>query len=156
MSHRQSPIDRLLAEQPPRRLRCFDSDETWIDYLRTVHESGDSLTRIKDTGKSRGERKVIAVLVEGASKKACDDCEAGFQRAMRAVGRCEMVSPGAAARHWLKALLGHGPMLAREVYRRALAEGLPPRTIRRAAQRIKAVRRRLDPIDQTTTQWSLS
>jgi hypothetical protein len=153
-SHPTKNIERLLAESPPRRLRCFDSDETWLDYLRSVHYSGDSLTRRQDTGKHRGERKVVAVLVDGASTKACDDCQAGFQRAMKAAGRCEMVSPGSAARRWLMALLARGPMLAHEVYLVAREQGLAARTVRRAAQRLRLLRRRRGPGIETTV-WAL-
>jgi hypothetical protein len=153
-THRTA-IDRLLAEQPPRRLRCFDSDAIWIDYLRTVHDSGEPLTRRQDTGKHRGERKVIQVLVDGASRKACDDCEAGYQAAMKAVGRCELVSPGNAARKWLKGLLAGGPMLASVVIAAAKAQGFRPRSVYRAAQRLRVTRRRSDHTRPETTAWAL-
>jgi hypothetical protein len=151
----RTAIDLALANSRPRRLRCFDDDETWFGYLRVVHESGDKLTKRSDTGKHRGDRHVIQILVAGASKKACEDCEAGFQRRMKAAGRCERVSPGNAARHWLKALLAAGPMLSSAVLALARAQGFTRRTAYRAAQRVGVLRRRMDPTRPETTTWGL-
>lgn len=154
--HRTS-LQRLLDEAPPRRPRCFDTDRDWHEFLLVASDSGERVVRRQDTGKWSGQRKVIPVFVAHVQTLPCADCSPDFRERMVQVGRCERVSPGNAARKWLKALLlSRGPMLASDIVRVARLQGFKRDSIYRAAQRIRVVRRRLDLIDQTTAQWSLS
>lgn len=152
---RRQSIVRLLAEQMPRRLRCFDSDEEWRSYLLKCDEAGDRVVRRQDTGKHSGHRKVVTILAEGVRRLPCEHCEPEFQRRMTQVGRCEKVSPGNAARRWLRGMLERGPMMARHVLSQAAMQGFHRDSIYRAAKRLHVVKRRLDPIDQESAQWSL-
>jgi hypothetical protein len=151
---RQS-IVRLLKEAPPRRLRCFGSDEDWHKYLLMAHEGGDRVVRRQDTGKHRGNRKVITIFDERVRQLPCDDCHEEYMARMKAVGRCEKVSPGNAARKWLKALLSSGPLLASEIRRVANAQGFSSRTIFRVAGRLGVVRTRTDHTRPETALWAL-
>jgi hypothetical protein len=153
-SHRTS-LERLLAECPPRRPRCFESAEQWHEFLITAHESGERVVRRQDTGKWTGQRKVVPILVAHVRQLPCADCEPVFKQRMTLVGRCERVSQGNAARRWLLALLEAGPMRASDVRRIAVDAGFKKDTIYRSAQRLRVHRYRTDPIDQSTTVWKL-
>lgn len=153
-THRTS-LERLLQASPPRRPRCFDTDPQWHDFLLVTQDSGERVVRRQDTGKWSGARKVIPVFVAHVRALPCADCSAAYQERMTLVGRCERVSQGNAARRWLMALLEPGPMLASEVRRIAKEQGFRKDTVYRAAQRLHVERRRTDPIDQTTTTWTL-
>lgn len=124
----------LLDKQLPRRPRCFDSNDKWRQYLLTTHESGESITRRQDVGKHAGNRKVITILAIRPFMW-CDECASGceFRRRMESEGKCERVSPGRAAKQWLRALLVDGPMMSADVQARAVAAGFTWRTGQRAS-----------------------
>ena len=131
----RTALERLLAEQPPRRLRCFDTDLAWREFLLLSRDSGERVTRRQDVGKSIGDRQVTQVFADGLHRLPCAECPAAYRRKMEAVGRCELVPPTKAARRWLKTLLAGGPMAILEIKALATSAGFAWRTVQRARQR---------------------
>jgi hypothetical protein len=87
----------LIQHAPPPKPACYDTDLEWRQYLTSVVESGEPVTRIEDTAKwttingrkVRTERTVRAVW---KPIPFCDDCAIGSpaQRAKQQAGRCVM------------------------------------------------------------------
>ena len=69
----------ILAEPPPQPL-CFDTVDDWQTYLCSLHESGEKITRMQDTGKFAGKRTVRQVF---ARIDYCADCAIGGKRQLK-------------------------------------------------------------------------
>jgi hypothetical protein len=92
---RRGKIVWLIQNDPPPTPLCFDDRRQWQDYLHSLHESGEKITRVQDTGywtviggvKVRQQR-FLATVWERVDY--CSDCHIGGTRQLRmqATGRC--------------------------------------------------------------------
>lgn len=46
---KQSKVIWFIANDLPPTPACFDDRRQWQDYLKSLHESGERITRVQDT-----------------------------------------------------------------------------------------------------------
>ena len=88
---RTNRIERLVQTSPPPKPACFSSLASWQAWLLDAIETGEVITRLKDTGKYAGRR--VVMLVFEARIDHCTDCTREHQAAMKRLGRCHPSKP---------------------------------------------------------------
>ena len=78
----------MIQACPPPRPACFGADKTWRDWLIQAHLSGLRVVRVVEIGAAQGCRTTQRRLLPTAQIAFCNGCTDGYQRAMKAAGRC--------------------------------------------------------------------
>lgn len=86
----RTSMAELIATSAPAQPACFPSAADWRLWLAAAHESGVRVVRRVDLGKSRGDRHTHYEMLPTEQIDYCSDCSAGYQNAMRAIGKCVM------------------------------------------------------------------
>jgi hypothetical protein len=88
---RTNRIERLVQTAPPPKPACFSTLQSWQAWLLDAIETGEPITRLKDTGKYAGKR--VVMLVFEAHIDHCTDCTREHRGTMKRLGKCQPAQP---------------------------------------------------------------
>lgn len=84
-------IVKLIADKPPARPDCFDTQDDWTRWLVAAHEAGEKVLQVvrrSDTGRTRGRRETHFEVLPTEQIDICRDCTEYRRNRMLAAGRC--------------------------------------------------------------------
>ena len=89
-------VVQLIAENPPERPACFDTQQDWGSWLVSAHEAGERVVRRVDVGRTRadrragrpGNRQTYFEVLPLEQIDICRDCTSLRRGQMTRDGRC--------------------------------------------------------------------